>query len=203
MPQRTCPSAHKPLGVLIIHSDVEQRRQLGSSLEKADCEVSYAEGRTDGLPLLYQAKPDLIFLEVQSDREESWETFSRIRIFTDTPAVLLADRMPSSTHRAQCDTNTLIVLPPVSIPKVIVKARALCRSSNPSEPGSAEGADGEELMIQLQMLQVHEVLAIDRALEEIGDLGEVRLTIRRGRLRFLAKLKTVILIPDAVTSYSD
>jgi hypothetical protein len=46
------------------------------------------------------------------------------------------------------------------------------------------------------VLSPAQVLAVDRALQEIGDFGELRLIVHRGHLRFLAKLKSEMLEPE-------
>lgn len=51
--------------------------------------------------------------------------------------------------------------------------------------------DGAGNLIRvLQFLTVDQVLMIDEALESLGSYGEVRLSVRKGRLRFLVMQKS-------------
>ena len=44
---------------------------------------------------------------------------------------------------------------------------------------------------QLRVLSPADVLTVDRALAEISPYGEVRLIVRRGRLRFIEKVASL------------
>ncbi len=48
----------------------------------------------------------------------------------------------------------------------------------------------KDVKVSLQVLSARQVRAIDRAIVEVGEHGEVRLQVHRGRLRLIAKLKT-------------
>ena len=45
-----------------------------------------------------------------------------------------------------------------------------------------------------QKLKTHQIEMINQAIETIGDYGEVRLIVERGRLRFLVTQKSVDLL---------
>ncbi len=49
---------------------------------------------------------------------------------------------------------------------------------------------------QLRVLSLSDVLTIDRALAEVCPFGEVRLIVRRGRLRFIEKIES-LAVPEA------
>jgi hypothetical protein len=50
---------------------------------------------------------------------------------------------------------------------------------------SAQGSDGRDKTEPLQCLNSKQIAMIDEALQSVGDFGEVRLIIEKGRLRFL------------------
>ncbi len=63
----------------------------------------------------------------------------------------------------------------------------------------SNGANGSErtgenqqrpTSVELRTLNLSQVQAIDRALQEVGEYGEVRLIVNRGRLRFIGKFTT-------------
>ncbi len=71
---------------------------------------------------------------------------------------------------------------------------------NGQRPDDAEGRSvrpkgGRESILQLRTLTAAQAGAIDRAVQEIGDYGEVRLIISKGHVRFIGKFKTES-IPD-------
>lgn len=55
--------------------------------------------------------------------------------------------------------------------------------------GAAEGSRGTSIA-GLQFLSDDQVLMIDEALTSLGDFGEVRLSVQKGRLRFLVMQKS-------------
>jgi len=49
---------------------------------------------------------------------------------------------------------------------------------------------------QLRVLSPSDVLTVDRALADVSPYGEVRLIVRRGRLRFIEKIES-LAVPEA------
>lgn len=115
--------------VVLIHSNGELRRKLANGLTKAGYECFQAEVRADGLPLIFQVRPDLIFLEIVTHGNATWETFSRIRHFTDTPVIVTADQPPSPSHSFMAKENVLVLTQPISVAKAVSAARVSLKSS--------------------------------------------------------------------------
>lgn len=111
--------------VVLIHGNGDIRRKLASGLVRMRFEVFEAEGRADGLALLYQVRPAVILLQVDEAREETWETCSRIRLFTNTPMVLLATSRPGPLRQALTANNAEVVEPPISVASVVSAVNAL------------------------------------------------------------------------------
>lgn len=186
-----------PLRALVIHNDDDIRFQLEAGLSKSGYQVFLALGRVDGLPLMYEVKPHLIFLGVGQDHEDIWETFSRIRLLTDIPTVLLVDEIPPEARSAVSQPNTasLPAESPISTIMAQVKTfQDLLSSSSYQVVNDREGEEGtvpiREGIVPLTFLCIEDLLAIDRALDQVRDLGEIRLTWRDGRVQTLEKLKT-------------
>jgi CheY-like chemotaxis protein len=136
MAKKTRGAAPANARVLVIHRDPDMRRQIKEGLVATGWEIYQAEGRVDGLPLMYQVQPDLIFLEVGPDGGESWETFFSIRLFTDRPAILLASQLPLPAYRSDCKYNALVLLEPVSVEAACAVAHALHSTMPALEPDS-------------------------------------------------------------------
>jgi DNA-binding response OmpR family regulator len=180
----------KTMRVLVIGHNLETWRDLIRGLQEAGHLVLDAENRTDAMRLMYEMQPDLIFLEVAASPNESRETFTGIRLVTETPVVLLACESSSPALDELNGQNCLILVRPIVVAQAIAQAQALLRAARSS---STKRQPAKKAATEPGHLKAHEVLAIDRALEEVGNGGQVRLIIFRGQLRFLAKLKAELL----------
>ncbi len=192
MGQKTLRLRSDHLRALVIHQGGDIRCQLEAGLAKAGYQVFLALGRADGLPLMYEVKPHLIFLGVGQEHEDIWETLSRIRLLTDIPTILLVDDIPPEARSAVPQSNTVILPAESSISTIMEQVESfqgLSSSSSSIQQITGEGKDEEEI-IPLTFLSIEDLLAIDRALDQVRDLGESRLTWRDGRLQTLERLET-------------
>lgn len=204
--------------VLIIDHDRERAREIAGCLEDAGYHVRQAAGRADGLPLLYQTRPDLILLQIPPFSDDGWETLSRIRLLTDTPLVLMIARLSRADRArgAELGVNDFLEEPTPAAVLAQVQAR-LRRSRPPPKPMPQRAAapipnplrsfDGgfdwaqpkvyteRSERAQDRFLTPPQLKQIDLALEDIGASGEVRLIVQQGRLRFIAKMRTAELQP--------
>ncbi len=73
------------------------------------------------------------------------------------------------------------------------KSKTLNVSPNQTGPRVDSSGGKREITLSLEALNASQVLAIDRALKEIGEFGEVRLIVTKGHLRFIGKFKTEAL----------
>jgi hypothetical protein len=166
------------------------RCQLEAGLAKAGYQVFLALGRADGLPLMYEVKPHLIFLGTGQDREDIWETLSRIRLLTDIPTILLVDDIPPEARSAVSQSNTVILPAESSVSTIMEQVKTFQNLASSSiQQKTGEGENKEEI-VPLTFLSIEDLLAIDRALDQVRDLGEIRLTWRDGRLQTLERLET-------------
>ncbi len=174
--------------VLIIHSNATIRQVLARGIARCGGETFQAQKRKDGFPLLYRAHPDLVLLQVGTEHEEGWQFFSDVRLVTDVPMILLAERELEPFQRMGLEEgNTIVRYPPFEIQAIIKVANRLWRDL---DIRLAERVEEEaSVSVRLGHLQSSEVLAIDQALQDVGELGEVRLIMQRGHLRFIKKLK--------------
>jgi chemotaxis response regulator CheB len=118
--------------VLIIHHAGRMRNDLADSWMKAGWDVFEAEGRTDGLPLMFQLHPDLISLEVVAGQENSWDTLYSIRLLTLTPVVILTDGPPPSSDIIIENSEVIATSSPISVSKIISISKTLWKSVSQS-----------------------------------------------------------------------
>jgi DNA-binding NtrC family response regulator len=174
--------------VLIITQDAPVRSEIDARLVQAGLDVTLAVGGKEGLRQLYQIHPDLIIVEFTAAPVPEWETLTRIRLFTDTPAIVILNRIdPCDLDRAAVLGN--IELIPDSTPAdqwmVMVKnhlSRKSRLTKKPKHPCPDESSP--------RFINMAEVAEVDRALAEIGESGEVRLIKVRGHLRSITRVKT-------------
>lgn len=55
----------------------------------------------------------------------------------------------------------------------------------------------ETAEVALEALDIAQVVAIDRAVRQVGEFGEIHLIVKRGQVRFIGTLKTEALGPDS------
>lgn len=75
--------------ILIVDDSTTERAIVQSRLEKADYNVLTANDGREGLQRLYEAKPDLILLDVVMPELDGWGTLERIRAVSDVPVIML------------------------------------------------------------------------------------------------------------------
>lgn len=63
------------------------------------------------------------------------------------------------------------------------------------ETGSGDGK--KTVNVGLRALDAAQVVAIDHAVCQVGEYGEIHLIVRRGQLRFIGTLKTEELVREA------
>ncbi len=126
---------HAHRRALVMHHDADLRNRIEQSLIDVGWDVFQAVDRADALPMLYRVHPDLILMQVNADHPEGGEDFSRIRFFTDSPIILLADRVPWANCRLPSPSNAIMLLEPTSVELAV--ALALTCDSRTSELASA------------------------------------------------------------------
>lgn len=114
------------LNVLTIHHSRQLRRQLEAWSERLNYLTCFVTNRSEGLALMYGLRPDLIFLEIVADQNESWQILPTIRLFTDIPLILIADQQPDPLPESLMVSNSALLVQPISMSKISVAAKSLC-----------------------------------------------------------------------------
>lgn len=78
--------------ILVIDDDTGLLRLLQLGLEREGFSVLTASGGKDGLRQAYQARPDLVILDVMMADIDGWTTCQRLREMSDTPIIMLTAR---------------------------------------------------------------------------------------------------------------
>jgi DNA-binding response OmpR family regulator len=78
--------------LLIIDDDQTLLRALELYLEERDYRVFTATGGREGLRQFYEARPDLVILDIMMPRMDGWAVLERIRDMSDVPVIMLTAR---------------------------------------------------------------------------------------------------------------
>jgi len=78
--------------ILIVDDDEDVRGLVRELLERAGHTVREAEDGREALKMLYDARPDLIVLDIAMPELDGWSTLERIRDMTDVPVLMLTAR---------------------------------------------------------------------------------------------------------------
>ena len=128
--------------ILVIHHNTRIRHELAQGWMKAGWDVFEAEGRADGLPLMFELHPDLINLEVATGKDDAWDALYSIRLLALTPVVVLTEGPPPPSDLVIENSKVIVTSPPIPIPKVISISKSFLKSvyaqSLPVAAGSKE-----------------------------------------------------------------
>jgi DNA-binding response OmpR family regulator len=78
--------------VLVVDDDDDVRALVGELLGRAGARVREAHDGREALKVLFDARPDLIVLDVAMPDLDGWQTLERIRDMTDVPVLMLTAR---------------------------------------------------------------------------------------------------------------
>ena len=185
--------------VLLIHQDRNFRDAIAACLAESGYSVYTAMDRKDGFQSLYKAHPDVVLIDLSqsidssSAHEDGWETLQRIRLYTDIPVLLIVNQISEvDQRRAAASHATELVQAPFSPAKLAAKVEAIRQSVANREALAMRMVEpaGMEPLLSSSCLSQAQLRQLDRAIVDVGELGEVRLIKYRGRLRFLEKVKT-------------
>jgi len=78
--------------ILVVDDDADVRLLLRALLERAGALVREAADGREALRLLFDARPDVIVLDVAMPEFDGWQTLERVRDLTDVPVLMLTAR---------------------------------------------------------------------------------------------------------------
>ncbi len=78
--------------ILVIDDDPDLRLMLKAQLERRKHRVVVASSGRDGLQKAYQARPDLVILDIMMPGMDGWEVCRRLRELSSVPIIMLTAR---------------------------------------------------------------------------------------------------------------
>ena len=75
--------------LLIVDDDADIREMIGTYFKKENYEIVYASNGKEGLELARNHSFSVILLDIMMPQMDGYEMLSKLRIFSDTPVILL------------------------------------------------------------------------------------------------------------------
>lgn len=181
--------------VLVIHRNDRVREEISERLLSANYHVCGAYGKHDGIAMLYQMHPDVVLLEFAQSSDESWDTLARIRMVTQIPIIFLAEDEESTDWKRGNTPGATGFVDATCVEHVLDRVHE-CPSAGAMHleaPGNDSFATRNRRngsSRALCSISDSELRQVDRALADVGERGEVRLIKLKGRLCFIARVKT-------------
>jgi DNA-binding response OmpR family regulator len=133
----------EPRRILVIEDDAASRDLLRRVLERNGLEVVEAESAVAGLRALYEARPNLVLLDIGLPDADGRTALKRIREMTEVPIVMVtgldAEQDKVDALRAGADDY---VTKPFGLQEIVARIEALLRRNVAPEPERQAYGDG-------------------------------------------------------------
>ena len=124
--------------ILVVDDDADVRALVRELLERAGALVREATDGREALRVLYDARPDLIVLDVTMPDIDGWQTLERIRDMTDVPVLMLTARSGELEKvRGLKGGADDYVTKPFGRQELLARCRALLRRAATARPRPA------------------------------------------------------------------
>jgi DNA-binding response OmpR family regulator len=141
--------------ILIVDDDPDAVALLKITLRKAGMNVLSATNGYDALRKCADEKPDMILLDIMMPGIDGWETYQRLREFSDLPIVIVSalgdkEQIVAGLEEGVDD----YIAKPFFGPEVVARVRTVLRRAASAQPPSILIAPKEELVVNLSSHQV-------------------------------------------------
>jgi DNA-binding response OmpR family regulator len=141
--------------ILVVDDDADIRGLVKELLERSGALVREAADGKEALRMLYDARPELIILDISMPEMDGWQTLERIREMTDVPVVMLTAREGELEAvrglKAGADDY---VRKPFGRQELLARVQALLRRSSSATPPERETYDDGLIRIDVANAQV-------------------------------------------------
>ncbi|MCL5951453.1 MAG: hypothetical protein M1132_07000 [Chloroflexi bacterium] len=184
--------------ILVIDQERIWRTDTARLLQAAGYRVYQAGARADGLPTLYQTRPDLILLGWSLSIKERSEIIAAIRDMTDAPILLLEPAsIPMNGASPDCKDYVKHCAIPNDSSQIVLWVEQLLTGDDPAGRGVQPrnlriGAVLKDLP-PLRYMTADYILRLDQALRRVETIGEVCLHKRNGQVSTIRRARRLKL----------
>jgi DNA-binding response OmpR family regulator len=140
-------TAHR---ILVVDDDNDVRGLVRTMLERAGAVVREASDGREALRVFFDARPDLVVLDVTMPEMDGWETLERLRDLSDVPVLMLtalgSEMEKVRGLRAGADDY---VTKPFGRQEFLARVNALLRRSNSARPAERETYEDDLVSIDV------------------------------------------------------
>jgi DNA-binding response OmpR family regulator len=142
--------------ILVIDDDVNLLQSIKFTFVRAGADVVTAVDGREGLHRFYEARPDLVILDVRMPDIDGWETCRQIRLFSHVPIIMLTTLNKDEEVIRGLDYGADdFVTKPFSREVLLARARALLRRTDgPGDLGDQLTYSDDHLYISLEKRRV-------------------------------------------------
>jgi DNA-binding response OmpR family regulator len=141
--------------ILVVDDDADIRGLVRELLERSGLVVREAGDGKEALRMLYDARPELIILDIAMPEMDGWQTLERIREMTDVPVIMLTAREGELEAvrglKAGADDY---VRKPFGRQELLARVQALLRRSSAARPPERETFDDGLVRIDVANAEV-------------------------------------------------
>jgi DNA-binding response OmpR family regulator len=141
--------------ILVVDDDGDIRGLVRELLERSGLVVREAGDGKEALRMLYDARPELIILDIAMPEMDGWQTLERIREMTDVPVIMLTAREGELEAvrglKAGADDY---VRKPFGRQELLARVQALLRRSSAARPPERETFDDGLVRIDVANAEV-------------------------------------------------
>ena len=149
--------------ILLIDDDESLLKSLGVGLEKAGFQIVTAKEGSAGLKITFDARPDLIILDIGLPGMDGLETCRRLRELTDTPIIILTARSTEEDIVKGLTTGADdYIAKPFRMAELVARVHTCLRHRSQSSPGKASVLVIGDLTLDFAR---HKVIVRNRAID--------------------------------------
>src|SRR6476469_3096160 len=141
--------------ILVVDDDPDIRWLVKELLEWSGALVREAADGKEALRMLYDARPELIVLDIAMPEMDGWQTLERIREMTDVPVLMLTAREGEleAVRGLQAGADDY-VRKPFGRQELLARVQALLRRSGAARPAERETYDDGLVRIDVANAEV-------------------------------------------------